>query len=372
MIKGYGINTIALVIDSLQGGGAEKNVLKIATKFSQMGLNVHLICTEKVIDYSVPEGLNIHFLSKSRKITGYKFIDRWILSKRFKKLINRLEETNKFDIIISHMRTSDFIVRLSGVKGVYYSIRNNMSSQLKEKKGYKYPLSKWQVKRIYAGQDLITVSEGVKRDIVDNLKIPVKSIRTIYNPFDFSAIIKKANEPLELEISNKYIIHVGSFKKQKRHDILFKAYEKANIPHKLVLVGGGSETELQDLKQLAEELNILDKLYFAGWRDNPYQWIKNASLFVLSSDYEGLPTVIIESLVCGTPVVSTDCPSGPQEILTGNLSQYLVPVEDIDALSKVIKVALKNSPKIDIELLSKFEIDYITKQFMSLKIREII
>lgn len=70
--------------------------------------------------------------------------------------------------------------------------------------------------------------------------------------------------------------------------------------------------------------------------------------------------------------MSTDCPSGPQEILTGNLSQYLVPVEDIDALSKVIKVALKNSPKIDIELLSKFEIDYITKQFMSLKIREII
>jgi glycosyltransferase involved in cell wall biosynthesis len=169
------------------------------------------------------------------------------------------------------------------------------------------------------------VSRGVKEDFI-NIFGSKSSIKTIHNPIDVEAVKHGANE--FVTDYEGYIVHVGKFKAQKRHDILIKAYALAKIPQKLILVGTGDL--LPEVKNLVKELRIENKVIFAGFQKNPYPFIKNADLMVVSSDFEGFSIAILEALALGTPVISTDCPSGPNEVLP---SKNLVPVGDIDALA---------------------------------------
>jgi glycosyltransferase involved in cell wall biosynthesis len=216
---------------------------------------------------------------------------------------------------------------------------------------------------------MIAVSHGVKKDILD-FGIKPKKIVSIYNPFDIEEIRKKS---LDSDINipkEKYIINVARFSTQKRHDILIKAYAMANIEHKLVLLGTtdkpADEENLNNLKTLITNLNIEDKVVFLGFVANPYVWLKNAELFVLSSDLEGLANVLVESLIVKTMVVSTDCPFGPSEVLTGELSSFLSPVRDVESLSKNIIRALKEPVTITEDHVSKFSAEIIAKQYLAL------
>ncbi|MEA2049268.1 MAG: glycosyltransferase, partial [Campylobacterota bacterium] len=226
-------------------------------------------------------------------------------------------------------------------------------------------IKKKKVENSFYNKNLICVSNGVKNDLIDNFEIKPKSIDTIYNPFDVNdiQIMADINNPV---IPNEdYIIHVGRFEiGHKRHDILLKAYKKSNIKEKLVLLGDGKDRST--IEDLIKELNLEDKVILAGFDSNPYPWIKNAKLFLFSSDYEGFGMVLVESLILNTPVVSTDCPSGPSEILTGELANYLVPVGDIDALASKMKNALEYYPQIKDEYINKFNSYTIIEQYINL------
>ena len=125
--------------------------------------------------------------------------------------------------------------------------------------------------------------------------------------------------------------------------MLIKAYAKSKVKEKLLIIGNFADTYKQCLT-LVKELNIENKVIFLGFRANPYPYIKKAKLFILSSLYEGLPTVLLESITLGVPVISTDCKSGPREILE-NCPQCLIKVNDIEQLSNKIKDALNNPQK---------------------------
>jgi glycosyltransferase involved in cell wall biosynthesis len=123
---------------------------------------------------------------------------------------------------------------------------------------------------------------------------------------------------------------------QKRHDVLLDALRRASLPHKLVLLCARSPA----LDSLIAENGLVDRVVVAGFRPNPYPWMRAAELVVLSSDREGMPNVLVEALACGTRVVSTDCPSGPREVLRGALARWLVPPGDADALAAAMRDAL--------------------------------
>jgi glycosyltransferase involved in cell wall biosynthesis len=146
-----------------------------------------------------------------------------------------------------------------------------------------------------------------------------------------------------------------------------RAYAKSGITQKLLLLGDGP---LKDsIQQLANELGIAEKIIFAGFHDNPYPIINDAKLSVLTSDYEGLPTVLIESLALKVPVLSTDCPSGPREILTGPLTKYLIGDQDVNEISEKIKAVLQNTVKettCDTTVLAKFEPKQTSSLYLSL------
>ena len=163
------------------------------------------------------------------------------------------------------------------------------------------------------------------------------------------------------DIDTPYIVNVGKFKQQKRHDVLIKAYAKANVQEKLVLVGTGELLEAS--QRLVKELGIEDKVVFTGFKKNPYPYMKHAKFMVLSSDFEGLGLVILESLALGTPVISTDCPSGPNEILP---SDCLVKPGDISALSDKISAYSQQTDNNPVRLDRKFLPDYAASQYLDL------
>jgi glycosyltransferase involved in cell wall biosynthesis len=151
--------------------------------------------------------------------------------------------------------------------------------------------------------------------------------------------------------------------RQKRYDRLLFAYKKSGTPLPLVIVGGG---ELDQIKIQIDKLDLKNKVIFIGANSNPYKFMKHATALLLSSDYEGLPTVIIEAFICGIPVISTDCPSGPSELLLKDQKRFLVPLDDIDAFAEAINSIIKTPPKIPLALLDKFHPSNVANQYIML------
>lgn len=210
----------------------------------------------------------------------------------------------------------------------------------------------------YIKKPLVCVSQGVKADFDKTFNSPFPSC-TIYNPIDLD-FIKQQADGFVPEYNN-FIIHVGSFKKQKRHDILIKAYAQSGVENPLVLVGKGNLQK--ECKTLVNDLNLNDKVIFAGFQSNPYPFIKHAKLMVLSSDFEGFGLVITEALALNTPVISTDCQSGPSEILP---KDNLVPVGDISALADKIADAVKTPIKYATGLKDEFLLENQVGKYLNL------
>jgi glycosyltransferase involved in cell wall biosynthesis len=165
---------------------------------------------------------------------------------------------------------------------------------------------------------------------------------------------------------NYHILSVGSLTPQKNYHLLIKAFSKISkkLNAKLVILGEGKLRP--SLQSLILELGLKDKVLLAGFADNPYPWYLTADVYVLSSDWEGLPTVLIEALESGLPIVSTDCESGPKEILENGRYGKLVPMNDINAMSDAITISL--SEYHDKEFLMRrardFSIENISKQYL--------
>jgi glycosyltransferase involved in cell wall biosynthesis len=249
------------------------------------------------------------------------------------------------------------------LNNAYYMLRGSTShAKIGNREGIKKSIKTKKVKKLYDNKHLLCVSKGVEDDILSIGVIP-KSINTIYNPYVFEDIRKLSLVDINYKVDGNYLVHVGSFSQPKRHDILLIAFSKIEDKSiKLVLVGAGEEE--QTIKRLVDNLEIRNRVIFAGFHSNPYPIIKNAKLLLLSSDHEGLPTVLIEALALGVKVVSTDCPSGPYEILAPEFESYLVPIGNAKAFAKKIDEALSEDD-IDIpqSLLKPFDEDKVIKQY---------
>ncbi len=354
---------ILLVVDSLRIGGAERAVINLANGFLKKGFKVDIIAIDNIIEFSPPKEVNLHSIDFKKS-----FLDYFRYSKKLHRLIVKLEklDNKEFDLILVNLQKSTRLMKSFNHKKIYHVIRNTLSkSGSKNRKGLNVFFRKQKLKKIYNNLELITLADGIKNDMLNKIGVKPKSIQTINNSINIDFVKEQACKSSLLNIGfSDYIIHVGSFSKQKRHDVLLRAFALLDIDVKLLLVGDGSERK--SIESLIEKLNIKDKVILTGFQNNPYPYIKNARLLVLSSDYEGMPNVLIESLALNTPVVSTDCPSGPNEILTGELSKYLVEVGDINELSNLMKSVYLNTYTIDENLLKKFFLENIINKYISL------
>lgn len=205
--------------------------------------------------------------------------------------------------------------------------------------------------KVYDGKKLLTVSADVAHDMLQEMGVRPQSIEPIYNGFDFERLKSLMDKPCSAELPPVYLMSAGRPDRTKRFDVLLNAYAKTRMDYPLVIFGDGKK--LGDLKKLAIQLGIEDKVFFPGFRTDILGAYKNAVLYVSSSDVEGLPTVIIESLVSGTPVVATDA-GGSNELLRGALSKWIVPRGDVNALAKAIDDIL-----LDLPVVCEKDIDFL-------------
>lgn len=343
----------AFVVTNLKGGGAEKAVLKLAAALREAGHEAHLLLLENLVEHALPAGLPVHALTPPGRRASKGLFGKRLAALRLHRLHRHLARDGAFDAIVSTLPHADEVVALARLPRVWYRIANTLSAEvaaLRAAQPGKAARRLARYRRLYGGGNLIAVSQGVADDLRHGLGLAEANIVVVRNPFDPAAIARLAAAGDPDLPAGPYVLHVGRFAPQKRHDLLFEAFRQAGVPHRLVLLA----PESGPLDALLRRHGLRERTLVAGFRPNPYPWIRAAALLVLCSDREGMPNVLVEALLCGTRVVSTDCPSGPREVLAGDLARFLVPCGDAAALARAMAAALAAPPPAAGEPLAPF------------------
>lgn len=371
---------IAFLLDNLSGGGAEKVILNLAAGFARLGHPVDLlVCRpEGVLRNYIPAGVTLIPLDSVNTLRGTLaalwadpggirellgvISHRKKLPKAFRYLpaISRHLKNSGAALLVSALPKSNINAvlarRMSGSDArVVVGAHIHLSAQDREgvSKGKKRINALRPMMRRYYNQadEVVAVSRGVARDTVDYLSLDTQRVKTIYNP----VAAREIQGLSELDPDHHWldgsdipvILGIGRFVAQKDFPLLLQAFAELRKKReaRLLLLGGDDTSEEQvrhraELKQLAGELGIGEDVDMPGYRENPFPYFRRASVFALSSRFEGFGNVLVEALFCGCPVVSTDCPSGPAEILNDGEFGALVPVGDACGLANAIDAAL--------------------------------
>jgi glycosyltransferase involved in cell wall biosynthesis len=319
------------------------------------------VLLENIINFKFHRKIKLKIISE--KIKG-GLIRKYLMAYKLRKAFNDIEKKEgKFDLLISTLPFCDEIVKIAKIRDIHFRIANTLGSEIESLKKLNPNKANRRLSRykaLYNSQKIIAVSQGVRDDLVNTLKIK-SDISVIYNPFNFSSIRKLASKPILKNIKKPYLIHVGRFASQKRHDLLLDAWKLANLNMQLLLITNKSKA----LEEMIFEKGLNNSVKIIGFQKNPYPYIRQSEMLILCSDRCGLPNVLVEGLICGTRVISSDCPSGPSEILTGNLKKFLFAPGSPQSLAKHIKHFIK-LPKPKGFSLERFSDKNFIKKYLAL------
>jgi len=329
---------LALFVPSLQGGGAERVMMLLAQAFTKQGLAVDLVLAKANGPYleQVPPEVRIVDLQASRILASLPALVRYLRRERPVVLLSALEHAN---IVALWAKRLSF-VPTQVVVSVHSTLRHTSL-----KGGCRDRLAPFLVRRVYPwAAAVVAVSQGVAKDLTDFGRLSPEKIRVVYNPVPIQEVFDRAKEPLAhswfAPDEQPVILAAGRLTAAKDFGTLIRAFamlrqEKAA---RLLILGEGEERIR--LEKLVQELGLGRDVAMPGFVDNPFAFMSRAAVFVLSSAWEGFGNVLVEAMACGCPVVSTDCPGGPAEILENGRYGSLVPVGNVESMAKSIKSVL--------------------------------
>ena len=360
---------IALFLPSLRGGGAERNMLYLANEFCDRSFQVDLVLVSAEGPYIslANDKVRIIDLKSPRVIASLPNLVRYLRAENPHALLSTLNHANLVLFIAKNLARNPgkIVVRIA----------NNLSASTNNSKDIRVCLIPFLIKYIYHRVDrVIAVSQDLAEDLVNSHKLPQKKIKVIYNPAITPELVSKVKEPLNhpwfTPGSPPVILGAGRLTMQKDFSTLIRAFALLNqkFPARLMILGEGEDRK--NLESLVRELDLEANVSLPGFVDNPFQYMNNASVFVLSSRWEGMPNTLLQAMACGVPVISTDCPSGPREILEDGKWGQIVPVGDAEALYQAILASLSGETRCPSrEILERrFGIDNIIEQYLSVLI----
>lgn len=357
---------IALFLGYLGGGGAEKVMLNLGVSLAEQGLKVDLVLGKAWGSHleKIPSELSTIDLKASSPWKTVKRLANYLREKQPQALLSALHYTNEIAILAKQ------IARVP--TRIVVSEHNTISKSLTIKNKFKKFLTPQLVKYLYPLADgIVAVSHGVAEDLADTTGLSLKRIQTIYNPVVNSELLEKAGEKIDhpwfISSEIPVILGVGKLEAQKNFPNLIHAFDRVRKvkPAKLAILGWGPDRE--QLEALIKDLGLEADAALLGYVNNPYPYMARAKVFVLSSAWEGLPTVLIEAMATGTPVVSTNCKSGPEEILDNGKYGWLEPVDDSHALAdSILKVLSGQTKSIDPSWLDQFKSETIISQYLNI------
>ena len=337
----------------LSMGGEERVLLNVLKNLVELNYDVDLLITwnhgkNNLFENEIPKKVNYEFLFKNYdgKSKIIKEIFRLRAKTTYLKKVEKRIKEKKYDIVIDYssnlLKYNNFDIKIPVFAWIHFSL--TFGEKLSEKKIEEY-------KKQYKKYDkILTICDTMRDEFVDILGIDKTKVELVYNPINLEKIKEKAENPnpdYEKYLKKDYFLQVSRLTQQKQPEHLVDIYHKLKqrgIKKKLYFIGNGEKIEL--IKQKIKEYKLENDVILLGQIENPYPFFKNAKLFVHTAKYEGLPTVLLESLAFGTPVISYDCPTGPKDIL-GKNSEYgeLIPLNDKDEFVEKVYELMNNNKK---------------------------
>lgn len=345
---------IAVFIISLGGGGAERVVSQLIPYLENNGFDVYLVLLNNTIVYPFTTKNKPFFLenSKTTESNVLKFVKIPFLAVKYHFFLKK----NKINISFSFLTRPAFISVLTKwfnkKRLIIISERSHSSIQYGSK-NLKSRINNFLIRELYPKADLIIAnSKGNSQSLISNYNIQRDKITTIYNPISIEVIF--AIEPIMDFFDTNYfnLVSVGRLNIGKNHLLLIKSMEFFKLQKvRLYIFGDGILKD--ELKKTIQDLNLENYVYLMGFESNIYKYLKGADLFVFASNHEGFPNVILEAMACGLPIISTNCPSGPNEIFKVNTDYHfsdnvitdygiLVPRNNIKKMVEAINTLIIN------------------------------
>lgn len=326
---------IALFLPSLHGGGAERRMLTLAEGFVAHGLRVDLVLAQAEGPYlgRVPEAIRVVNLGASRVLKSLPALVRYLRREQPRALLSALDHANLIALLARRLAASK--------ASCVVSVRSTLSMEQRHAKLWRTRLIPRLMTLLYPGADrIVAVSQGVADDLIRATGLAAERVQVIYNPVVISDLLAQAQAPIPHPWFGPYqppvLLGAGRLSVEKDFPTLIRAFARVREQRRVRLVILGEGEERPRLEALVKALNLQDDVALPGFVHNPYVYMHRAAALVLSSAWEGLPGVLIEAMAVGTPVVSTDCPSGPTEILCGGTYGPLVGIGDDAGMAEAI------------------------------------
>ena len=332
---------VSVFVPTLSGGGAERAMLTLAEGFADRGVDTDLVLVNAAGAYSgdVPESVNLVNLQSRRALTAVPKFSAYLLRRRPHVVLSTLPTANLLAL--------GGKVLMAGQVRVVIRVANNYSERLAQG-GLKQRVV-WRLlwSLFPLANAVVTVSRGVEHDLRTLAPHAAHKMVTLYNPTFSARNAELAEEdPLHSWLCHDrevpVVLTAGRLTVAKDHATLIRAFAHLRSwePARLVILGEGPERS--NLRHLAQELGVSDHVDMPGFVSNPYSYMARADVFALSSRHEGFPNVLVQAMSCGTPVVSTNCRSGPAEILKDGGLGHLVPVGDWHGMANALRETLQH------------------------------
>ncbi len=319
-MKIFSKQKLSILIYSLAGGGAERVVSILLYELKEK-YDITLVLMRDKIEYEIPNDIKIYLLENSNPTENgiLKLVKLPFLGFKYKTFCQK----NNIDISLSFMNRPSYVAIFSKLLG--NSTYNIISERTTPSVMYRHKnmiskISRFLIKKLYPKADyIIANAEGNRLDLIDHFGIKPNKIKTIHNLFDIEKIEILSNDPVQgVHFDQFTFVSVGRLDKGKNHKLMIHAFAKLKSRAcQLIILGEGDQRA--NLEQQIEELGLGGRVFLMGFDNNPYKYFSKSDVFVFSSSYEGFPNVLVEALACGLPVISTDCKSGPREILAPSL-----------------------------------------------------